>query len=328
MTNDAVDEQASQHAVGHTDQHWVATKFGGLESFELRPVTVPAPAAGEVTIRVKAAGVNPIDLKILSRLNDPSLLPRPVGTEVSGIIEAIGADAQTATPGLAVGDEVVAFRTPGGYGTRINVPARDVFAKPPTLSFDEAAGLLLVGTTSAEMLATVGAKEGDVILLHGASGAIGAMALQLAARIGATVIGTTSARNAKNVSRYGGIPVEYGPGLLDRVREVAPSPVTVALDAAGTEEAIETSLALVSDLDRVLTIVQRDVAEARGFHYIGGNQPKSTEFRDAHRAEILELAGSGELQVPIAHTFKLEEAKFAIDLVAHGSAAGKVVVHP
>ncbi len=178
------------------------------------------------------------------------------------------------------------------------------------------------------MLATVSAREDDVILLHGASGAIGAMALQLAARIGATVIGTTSARNAANVSRYGGIPVEYGPGLIDRVREVAPGPVTVALDAAGTDEAIETSLELVSDLDRVLTIVQRDVAEARGFHYIGGNQPKSTEFRDAHRAELLELAGAGEIQVPIAHRFKLEEAKFAIDLVAHGSAAGKVVVHP
>lgn len=334
MTNDAVNQQGvGQPDDKHSeDKHWVATKFGGLDSFALQPVTVPEPAADEVTIRVKAAGVNPIDLKILGRLSDPALLPRPVGTEISGVIEAVGdavgQDAQTGTPGLGVGDKVVAFRTPGGYATRINAPARDVFAKPPTLSFDEAAGMLLVGTTSAEMLATVDAKDGDVILLHGASGAIGAMVLQLAARLGATVIGTTSARNAKNVSRYGGIPVEYGPGLIDRVRAAAPSGVTVALDAAGTEEALETSLALVADRNRILTIVQPQAAAKHGLHYIGGNQPKSTEFRNAHRAELLELAGSGELRVPISHTFPLKEAKFAIDLVAHGSAAGKVVIHP
>ncbi|MDJ1372788.1 NADP-dependent oxidoreductase [Gulosibacter molinativorax] len=307
---------------------WVATKFDGLDSLEFQSFELPEPAADEITIRVAAAGVNPIDLKILGRLSDPSLLPRPVGYELSGVVEAIGSDARPATPGLKVGDEVVAFRTPGGYATRINVPAKDVFAKPPTLSFDEAAGLLLVATTAAEMLDKVGVKEGDTVLLHGASGAIGAIVLQLAARLGATVIGTTSARNAENVSRFGGIPVEYGEGLADRVRAAAPDGVTVALDAAGTDEAIQTSLELVSDRNRILTIVVQAEAEKHGFHHVGGSNPDSAAFRDAHRAELIELAGSGELQVPISHTIPLEEAKFALDLVAHGSASGKVVLHP
>lgn len=326
MTNAGVDVHGVE--VHEGDVHWVATKFDGLDSLEFRVVEVAPPAAEEVRIRVKAAGVNPIDLKILGRLNDPSLLPLPVGYEVAGVIDAIGEDAQAATPGLGVGDEVVAFRATGGYATRVNVPAKNVFAKPPTISFDEAAGLLLVGTTALEMLDRVGARSGDTILLHGASGAIGAIVLQLAARTGATVIGTTSAKNAENVSRFGGIPIEYGPGLADRIREAAPEGVTVALDAAGTEEALETSLEFVQDRERILTIVAPNAAEEYGIRYIGGGQPESAEFRDAHRAELLELAGSGELRVPISHTFPLDEAKFALDLVAHGSAAGKVVLNP
>ncbi|MGO1544923.1 MAG: quinone oxidoreductase family protein [Gulosibacter sp.] len=317
MTNEAV------------DQRWVATKFDGLDALEMQPVEVPPPAPGEVTIKVKAAGVNPIDLKMLGRLgNDPSKLPWPIGFEIAGIVTAIGQDAQPAAGEVEVGDEVVAFRIPGGYSTRVNVPAKDVLPKPPTVSFDEAAGLLLVGTTAAEMLHRVNAQAGDTILLHGASGALGSLVLQLAARIGARVVGTTSERNAENVSRYGAIPVVYGEGLADRVREAAPDGIDIALDAAGTEEALAASLELVADRQRILTVVRRDKAEELGIVYIGGGLPASTEFRDNARGELLDLAGAGEIRVPVSHHFKLAEAKFALDLVVNGSAAGKVVLRP
>lgn len=306
---------------------WVATSFGGLDALEFQPVDIPAPADDEVTIKVVAAGVNPIDLKILAMLNDPAQLPHPIGNEISGIVEAIGANAQTGTPGIAVGDEVIAQHSPGGYATRINVPAKDVFAKPSSLPFDEAAGLLLVGTTAAEMLDRVAATVGDTILLHGASGSIGAMVLQLTARLGATVIGTTSARNAENVTRFGGIPIEYGPGLTDRVRAAAPGGITAALDAAGTDEATETSLELVTDRNRIVSIAAAPgIAEQHGFHRLGG--PKSMEFRNAKRAELIALAGSGELHVHVSHRLPLTEAKDGLSLVTKHGAAGKVVLHP
>ncbi|WP_068400754.1 quinone oxidoreductase family protein [Kribbia dieselivorans] len=306
---------------------WVATRFDGLDALSFEHVHVADPADDEVTIKVMAAGVNPIDLKILAVLNDPALLPHPIGNEIAGIVEAIGTGAQAGSPGIEVGDEVIAYHSPGGYATRINVPAKDVFAKPSALPFDEAAGLLLVGTTAMEMLDRVEVKPGDTVLLHGASGSIGAMVLQLAARVGATVIGTTSARNAENVSRFGGIPIEYGPGLSDRVRAAAPEGITVALDAAGTPEATETSLEWVSDRNRILTIAAAPgAAEQHGFHRLGG--PKSVEFRNAKRAELIALAGAGEVQVHISHRLPLEQAKVGLELVTRGGAAGKVVLHP
>ncbi|WP_018295708.1 quinone oxidoreductase family protein [Corynebacterium lubricantis] len=310
-----------------SDSRWVATSFDGLDALEFEAFNLPAPADDEVTIRVESAGVNPIDLKILSIVNDPKMLPHPIGNEISGIVEAIGKDAQTGTPGIKVGDEVIAYHTPGGYATRINVPAQDVFSKPESLPFDEAAGLLLVGTTALEMVDRVGVKAGDTVLLHGASGAIGAMVLQFAKGVGATVIGTSSAKNAENVRRFGGIPVEYGPGLADRVRAAAPEGITVALDAAGTEEATETSLEFVSDRNRILTVAAAPgVAEEHGFLRLGG--PKSMGFRNAKRAELIELAGAGEIQVPISHRLPLAEAKEGLDLVVNGGSAGKVILNP
>ena len=188
-------------------QRWVATDFGGLDVLRLVDADAPDPGPGEVRIAVRAAGMNPADYKHLERPGDRSALPLPIGYEVSGVVEDLGPGTELASGGGAPGDEVLAFRVSGGYASQITVPARDVFAKPSALSHPAAANLLLAGTTAAEMLAVTGVGEGDVVLLHGASGAVGVSVLQQAALLGARVVGTAGERSADVVRGFGGVPV-------------------------------------------------------------------------------------------------------------------------
>jgi NADPH2:quinone reductase len=266
---------------------WVASDFGALDLLEQVEADVPAPGPGEVTIQVRAAGMNPTDFKSVLRGTDRRLLPLPVGNEVAGEISAIGPDTQLASGGGAVGDEVLAYRVPGGYASAVTVPAKDVFAKPASLSFPEAANLLLVGATAAEMLDVAGAASGDTILLNGASGAVGISVLQQARLVGVKVIGTASPAHFELVTRFGGTPVAYGEGLLERVREAAPAGVVAALDAVGTDEAIDVSLATVADRSRIVSIAAFGRAEAEGYRVIGGAMPASAAFREQVRQHLI-----------------------------------------
>ena len=165
--------------------------------------------------------MNPADYKGFAR-GDRASLPRPVGSEVAGVLAALGPDTEIASGGGAVGDEVLAFRIAGGYASAVTVPAADVFAKPAALDFPAAANLLLAGATAAETLQAVKVGAGETILVHGASGAVGVSVLQQARLLGARAVGTASERSFETVRRFGGVPVAYGPGLADRVRAAAP----------------------------------------------------------------------------------------------------------
>ncbi|MQA35756.1 zinc-binding dehydrogenase [Modestobacter roseus] len=309
-------------------QRWVATDFGGLDVFELQQYEVPPPGPGEVTIAVTAAGMNPADAKHVARGGDRDQLPVPVGYEVAGRITAVGADTEIAAGGGEVGDEVLAFRIAGGYATEVTVPASAVFARPPALAPEEAANLLLAGTTAAEMLHVTGVTAGDTVLLHGASGAVGVSVLQQAALLGARVIGTAGEGSADVVRRFGGEPVRYGDGLADRVRALAPDGVQAALDAVGTDEAVDVSLALVADRERIVTIAAAGRAESDGIRMIGGAMPDSAAYRDSVRAPLIELAADGRLVVPMARTFPLTEARQALDLLMSGHPGGKLALLP
>ena len=201
--------------------HWVATDFGGLEVFDLAEVDVAAPGEGEVTIEVRAVGMNPADYKYAEYGSDRSILPMPIGLELAGVITAVGPNTRIASGEGKIGDEVLAYRVPGAYAWSLTVPARDVFAKPANLSFAEAANLLLAGATACEMVHVTGVVAGDTILVHGASGAVGVSVIQQAKLLGARVIGTASEKNFSVVERFGAEPVEYGDGLLQRVRGAA-----------------------------------------------------------------------------------------------------------
>jgi NADPH2:quinone reductase len=307
---------------------WIATDFGGLDVFTPIEAEVPEPQAGEVSITVRAAGMNPADFKHVARGTDRSLLPVAVGYEVAGVISGIGPDTEIASGGGAVGDEVLAFRIVGGYASEVTVAAKDVFAKPANLGFPEAANLLLAGTTAAEMLDIASVEQGDTILLHGASGAVGVSVLQQAKLAGVHVIGTASPQNFDIIRRFGGVPLAYGPGLLDRVRESAPDGIVAALDAVGTDEAIDVSLALVTDRGRVVSIAAFGRAETDGYRIIAGAMPESAAFRDRIRTHLIELASSGQLVVPIARTFPLADAREALEFLGEQHPGGKLALIP
>jgi len=207
-----------------------------------------------------------------------------------------------------------------------------VFPKPPTLSHAEAANLLLAATTAAEMIQVTRVEAGDTVLLHAASGAVGVSLLQQARELGVRVIGTVgpdAEDSADRVRRCGGVPVAYGDGLRHRVETAADgSPIVAAWDAVGTDEAIDVSLALVADRDRIVTIVDPKRAEQDGFLWIAGSRPESARFRDIARARVLELAASGALEVPLARTFPLAEAIDAVRFVMTGHPGGKVALLP
>ena len=309
-------------------QHWVATDFGGLDVLRFVDVDVPAPGPGEVTVAVTAAGVNPADAKHIARGLDRSALPIPVGYELAGRLTAVGPDTEIASGGGEVGDEVLAFRVRGGYATEVTVPSSAVFARPATLAPEEAANLLLAGTTAAEMLHVTGVRAGDTVLLHGASGAVGVSVLQQARLIGARVVGTASAARADVVRRFGGEPVRYGEGLAGRLQAVAPDGFDAALDTVGTDEAVDVSLALVADRQRIVTIAAAGRADREGFRAIGGTMPASAAFRDAARARLIALADAGQLVVPMARTFPLADAVQALELVQTGHPGGKLALIP
>jgi NADPH:quinone reductase len=309
-------------------KHWIATDFGGPEVLREVDVEVPAPKSGEVTIMVRAAGMNPADYKHFASGADRSILPLSIGYEVAGVISALGPDTEIASGGGKIADEVLAFRISGGYASAVTVPAKDVFAKPSTMDFAEAANLLLVGTTAAQMLDAARVTKGDVILVHGASGAVGVSLLQQARLLGAQVIGTASAKNFDTITRFGGTPVQYGAGLEDRVRQLAPSGVVAALDTSGTDEAIDASLALVRDRRRIVSIAAFGRAEQEGYQAISGANPASAAFLDNARAHLIELVAQGQMVVPVAQTFPLSQAKRALLILISQHPGGKLALVP
>src|SRR6516162_4967587 len=234
----------------------IAAGYGGPGVLAVVEEPVGEPGPGEARIEVRAAGVNPIDFKAYSGAfgTDPARLPIRLGAEAAGVVTAVGPDAAGPAGPVAVGDEVIAFRAPGAYAAELVVPAQAVVPKPATLDWAQASGLMLTGVTAWHALTVTDVHAGDTVLIHGASGGVGVVAVQLAAIRGASVIGTASPARHDFLRELGVIPVAYGPGLADRVRAAAPGGVDAALDLVGTDEAMEVSLGLVADRDRIVTI--------------------------------------------------------------------------
>ncbi|MGH3412127.1 MAG: NADP-dependent oxidoreductase, partial [Marmoricola sp.] len=205
-----------------------------------------------------------------------------------------------------------------------------VLPKPEGLGWPEAAGLLLTGATAVHTLVATGVHEGDTVLVHGAAGGVGLMAVQLAALRGARVVGTASERNHGLLRELGAEPVTYGDGLAERVRAAAPGGVDAALDLVGTDEALDVSLSLVDDRDRIATIASFARGGEEKVKVLGGGPgaDPGDDIRTGARAELLELAGSGRLRVVVDSTYPLAEAAAAHRRVAGGHVTGKVVLLP
>lgn len=308
-------------------QRWIAHEYGGPEKLRFETFRQAAAQPGDVVIEVKAAGMNPIDAKRLAGTGGPQPIePLTFGFEVAGVIRSIAAGTEIQTGVAQIGDPVVAFQLTNGYSTEVVTSATNVFAKPPQLSFPEAANLLLVGTTASELLHRAGVTAGDVVLVHGGSGAVGNSLVQQAKLLGARIIATSGPEGFERLIAYGAEPVRYGPGLADRLAALAPEGYDVALDTVGADEAIQTSLAFVSDRKRIVTTVARTAAETYGFVYIGGGVPGTAEYRASVRGDVLALARSGALAVHVSRTFEMTEAPGALALLSGGHSGGKLAL--
>ena len=305
----------------------VAVGYGGPEVLAVQDIVLPDPAEDQVVIDVKAAGTNPFDYKLYSGYmgRDPDNLPMPLGVEVSGVIAAVAPEMSGYTGPLNVGDEVIATGVTAGYSEQVIVDASDVGHKPASLSFEQAAGLLLAGGTAWHLLTATRVGEGDTVLIHGAGGGVGLFAVQLAVARGAKVIGTASPARHEQLRGYGATPVAYGDGLADRVRDIGP--VDAALDLVGTDEALDTSVELVADRSRIATIIGFARAPELGIAALTGADG-GDEIRAAARPEVLKLAADGRLEVTVDRTFPLDEAAEAHRYLQTGHAHGKVVLLP
>ena len=307
----------------------VATAFGGPEVLSPVHEPVPAPGPGQVTVAVRAVGMNPIDYKLYSGTfgTDASTLPLPVGAEVAGVVTAVGPGARGRAGAVSVGDEVIAYPITGAYADEVTVEASAITPKPASMSFEAAAGLMLTGTTAVHGLTAAGVVGGTTVLVHGVSGGVGLSAAQIAVADGATVVGTAAERHHESLRARGIVPVAYGEGLAERVGEAAPGGVDAVFDCVGTDEAVDVSLALVAHPRLVVTIAAFGRA-GEGIAVIGAGADPGTEIRDAARLRLTALVDDGRLEVVVAKSFPLERAAEATALLAGGHAGGKVVLTP
>lgn len=310
----------------------VASAYGGPEVLSVIDVTVPDPGPGQVRLAVRAAGVNPFDQKMYSGVfgTDPANLPMRLGVEAAGVVTAVGADATGPAGPVEVGEEVIAYRAPGAYAAELVVPASSVVPKPAGLSWEQAGGLMVVGVTAVHVLEAIGLRKDESVLIHGAAGGVGLMAVQLAAARGATVLGTASPARHDLLRDLGAIPIAYGPGLADRVRAAAPEGVQAAADLVGTDEAVDVSVELVADRSRIATIAGFGRGAQAGIKLLGGGPgaDPGTDVRAAARLQLTEAAEAGRLRVLIAGSHPLGEAAAAHRQIMTGHTSGKIVLVP
>jgi NADPH:quinone reductase-like Zn-dependent oxidoreductase len=296
------------------------TEYGDADVLHVADVAEPHAGDGQIRIAVRAEGVNPIDWKARSgamREVMPVDFPAIDGREAAGVVDEVGPGVS----GVAVGDEVFGFAV-GGAAAEYAV-LDDYAPKPASLSWEEAAGLPVAVETSVRVFNVLGGLgEGQTILINGAAGGVGVAAVQLARVRGARVIGTASERNHEFLRSLGAEPTTYGPGLVERVRELAPDGVDLAFDTAG-RGAIPDLIELTGDPARVATIADFG-ARALGAKVTGGADGRAVEALD----EAAQLADAGRLQVPIAAAIPFSDAAEAHRLSEAGHVRGKLVLVP
>lgn len=297
--------------------------FGGPEVLILGDLPEPKVGPDSVLVRVAAAGVNPVDIGIreghLDGLFDAHF-PVVPGWDLAGEVVRSGPAAST----YAVGDRVVGYARldsigPGTCAEFVAVPERVLAPAPTSVPLTTAAALPLAGLTALQLVRAVGVGQGDTVLVHGAAGGVGQMTVQLAVLAGARVIGTASMGNHEHLRGLGAEPVEYGAGLADAVRALAPAGIDIALDLHGGD-ALEVSQALLAPGGELGSIIDAQDVLARGGAYVFVT-PSAVDL-----AELAALVDAGRLAIDVAQVFPLEQTADAHRLVAGGHVRGKVVV--
>jgi NADPH:quinone reductase-like Zn-dependent oxidoreductase len=298
--------------------------FGGIDVLRVEEVARPVPGDGQVLVRVKAAGINPSEAVIRSGAVAelfPSTFPSGQGSDLAGVIEEAGAGAG----GFSPGDEVTGFSNKrASQAELVLVEASDLTRKPPKVSWEVAGGLYVAGTTAWGTVHAVQPKEGETVVISGAAGGVGSLAVQLARHTGATVVGLAGESNHSWLTSHGVIPVAYGDGVADRIRAAAPAGVDAFIDTHGGGY-VELALLLGVAAGRIDTIADFAAAAKYGVKTDGGAEagPGAQVL-----AELAGLIADGQLEVPIANVYPLAQVREAYTELERRHTHGKIVLRP
>jgi len=300
-------------------------RYGEADVLEVRDVAKPVPAAGEVLVEVKAAAINPGEAMIRrGALHDrwPATFPSGQGSDMAGVAAAVGDGVDT----FGVGDEVLGFtENRASQAQFVVVPAEQLTAKPTEVSWQVAGSLYVAGTTAYAAVRAVALKPGDTVAVAGAAGGVGTIAVQLAKRAGATVLGIAGPSNDDWLTAHGVIAVNYGDGLADRLRAETPDgQVDAFLDffGGGYVELAVTELGI--DPQRVDTIIDFPAIERFGVKGEGNADASDATVL----AELADLTAAGELEVPVAGEYPLDQVQEAYRRLEQRHTRGKIVLRP
>jgi NADPH:quinone reductase-like Zn-dependent oxidoreductase len=295
--------------------------YGGIDVLEVREVPTPEPGEGEVLVRVKAASINPGEAKIRAgALHDrwPATFPSGQGSDLAGVVERLG----PGVGGVNVGDEVIGFTDRrASHAEYVLVDAGDLTPRPANVPWEVAGALFVAGTTAYAAVRAVGLKPGDTVAVSAAAGGVGSLAVQLARRAGAEVIGIAGPRNHEWLAGHGATPVAYGDGLADRLR--AAGRVDAFIDTHG-DGYVGLAVELGVDPSRIDTVADFPGAQKYGAKVEGNAAAASADVV----AELAALVSAGELELPIAATFPLAEIRAAFAELERGHTRGKIVLLP
>jgi NADPH:quinone reductase-like Zn-dependent oxidoreductase len=295
--------------------------YGGIDVLRIEDVPRPVPAEGQVLVQVKAAGINPGEAKIREGMlaeRWPATFPSGQGSDLAGVVAGTG----PGVTGFSAGDEVIGWTdNRASQAEYVLVEAGHLTAKPAAVPWEVAGALFVAGGTAYAAVRAVGLTAGDTVVVAGASGGVGSIAVQLARRAGATVIGVASEPHHAWLAAHGVIPVSYGEGVADRIRDAA-STVNAFVDTAGGDYVRMAVEDLGVQPSRVDTIANFEAVAKYGIKAEGSAAGSSA----AILAELAGLVAAGELDVPITATFPLAEVQDAYRRLEQGHVLGKIVL--
>jgi NADPH:quinone reductase-like Zn-dependent oxidoreductase len=298
-------------------------EYGEVDVLQLVDVEDPAPGPGQLVVRVKAAGINPGEAKIRQGLMHdrfPATFPSGQGSDLAGVVEAVGEGVDA----FAVGDEIIGFTDDrASHADLVVIDAANATPKPAGVPWAVAGALFVTGTTAYAAVRALHLAQGETVVVAGAAGGVGSIAVQLARRTGATVIGLASEANHQWLRDHGVVGVTYGDGVAQRIRDAAPEGVDAFVDTVGPPY-VRLALELGVAADRIDTIVDFASVATHGVRAEGNAAGASAQTL----AELAALIDSGELEVPIAATYPLEQVREAYTELERNHTRGKIVLLP
>jgi NADPH:quinone reductase-like Zn-dependent oxidoreductase len=296
--------------------------YGSVDVLNVVDVPVPVPGPRQVLVQVSAAGINPGEAKIRDGLlhkRFPATFPSGQGSDLAGVVTALGPGAV----GVTVGENVIAYTdNRASQAEYVLVEAANLAPKPDAVPWDVAGALYVVGATAYAAVRAVATAAGETVVVAGAAGGVGSVAAQLARLAGATVIGLASPANHEWLAGKGVIPVTYGDGVADRIRQAAPT-VDAFIDTQGGDY-VQLALELGVSPARIDTIANFSAVAEYGVKGDGNSAGASA----GTLAQLAGLIAAGQLEVPIAATFPLTDVRDAYRRLAGGHIRGKIVLIP